>query len=687
MGLPTLSECEGVLNESGRCQSKCCLSVHPLEFHVTKTPAKIRSWMFGMTDTEIASDWGKKAKEATASRETLDSEDSFLEPTAGCSHGTVLPTAETQPAGAGNPPRLARPPGKKKSQAEPKPPKWPRLDRREAEKAGCPIQLAEGDADRRSSISAGNAAAAESFPCKPKDAVAILPAGEDHLEQRGTAQSSSRDGPEETSPSWDHSTGKNVTSFVTFAHRVWTLFATERKPGWKNLLHLSAICCSVSFVSNVFLLLAGYSFLVDYPLYSLVTSTFLWIILSVGLCSSRHLRCGAALFFLSFGLREGRNALIAAGTGVVVAGNLQSIFYNLKQLADSVTCILESQRFPFLNHYVAAIWWIYSQLKLLDNPFKDIVSVDGKLHVFYSVSDEDLKLKLKHTRWHIQNITSQISSILALQPYVGKKVLPLLGIVFMVLGTYLFIRKFLNPLNVKFKNTYITKEFVRYNEQQWQQRKASVLPLNKEERKVYTVVPSFCQTPKERKHTARFFLPVLANLCIWTLFAAVDYLLYWLIFSVSKHLQDFPELEVHLKLYYHKNADKFIFNNGEIINNTTSFKIPLFKHACIPKPKFALATTWVQLAVIVFFLAVLGLLASTFTQLKMLVTTSFFPQTDMKRIEYLHTKLLNRRSKLSERNMKRKLNSFATLHFWFPILQATRNVRKEGSKETEDSCV
>ncbi|XP_015262773.1 PREDICTED: dendritic cell-specific transmembrane protein [Gekko japonicus] len=478
-----------------------------------------------------------------------------------------------------------------------------------------------------------------------------------------------------------------MTSFVTFARHVWKLFATERKPGWKNLMHLFAICSAVSLVSNMFLLLAGYSFLADYPLFSLVTSTVLWIILSVGLCSSRHLRCSAALFFLSCGLREGRNALIAAGTGVAVAGNLQSIFYNLKQLADSVTCILESQRFPFLNHYVAAIWWIYRQFKLLENPFKDIVSVDGELSVFYSVSDESLKLKLEHTRWRIQNFTSQISSVLALQPYMGKKVLPLLGIVFMVLGTYLFVRKFLNPLNVKFKNTYITKDFVRYNEQQWQQRKLSVLPLSKEERKVYTTIPSFCQTPRERKRTLRFFLPVLANLCIWLLFAAVDYLLYWLIFSVSKHLQDFPELEVHLKLYYHKNADKFIFNSGEIINNTTSFKIPLFEHACIPKPKFALADTWIQLAVIVFFLAVLGLLASAFTQLKILVTTSFFPRTGMKRIEYLHAKLLNRRSKLAEQNTKRKLNSFAMLHFWFPILQAMRNVQKEASELTKDSCV
>ncbi|XP_044277944.1 dendritic cell-specific transmembrane protein [Varanus komodoensis] len=470
-----------------------------------------------------------------------------------------------------------------------------------------------------------------------------------------------------------------MTSFAAFVQHVWKLFVAERKPGWKNLWSLFAICSSVSFIANVLLLLAGYSLVMEYLMFSIAIFAFSWIMLSIGLCFFRFLRCFAALFFLSCGLREGRNSLIAAGTGVVVAGNLQNIFHNLKQLAESVICIIESQCFSFLGHYIEAIRWIYHQTKNLSNPFKDVVSLESKLNVSYSVSDEDLKLRLNKTKLYIENITNQISSLLTLQSYLGKKVLPLLGMAFILLGTYLFIRKFLSPHNLKFKNAYITNEFIRYNEKLRQQQKPSVLPLSKEERKLYTVVPSFCQTRKDRKHTARFFLPVLTNLCIWALFAAVDYLLYWLIFSVSKHLQDLPELEVHLKLYYHKNAYKFIFNNGQIADKKPSFKIPLFKQACIPKPNFALSATWTHLGAIVFSLTVLGLLTSTLTQLKILVITSFFPSTGMKRIKYLHKKLLNRRSKFSERNMKKKPHLFATLHFWFPIVQAMRNARKKGT--------
>jgi hypothetical protein len=56
-------------------------------------------------------------------------------------------------------------------------------------------------------------------------------------------------------------------------------------------------------------------------------------------------------------------------------------------------------------------------------------------------------------------------------------------------------------------------------------------------------------TPKERKNLGLFFLPILTHLFIWVLFAAVDYLLYRLIFSMSKQFQNLPGLEVHLKLH------------------------------------------------------------------------------------------------------------------------------------------
>lgn len=76
-----------------------------------------------------------------------------------------------------------------------------------------------------------------------------------------------------------------------------------------------------------------------------------------------------------------------------------------------------------------------------------------------------------------------------------------------------------------------------------------VLPLNKQERKKYVVIPSFWLTPKDRRNLGLFssrFLPTSISGCY---FAAIDYLLYSLIFSMSKHFQSLPGLEVHLKLH------------------------------------------------------------------------------------------------------------------------------------------
>lgn len=89
---------------------------------------------------------------------------------------------------------------------------------------------------------------------------------------------------------------------------------------------------------------------------------------------------------------------------------------------------------------------------------------------------------------------------------------------------------------------------------------------------------------------------------------------------------------------------------------TDSFKIPLFKRNCVPHPELALSTTWIQLGVIIFFLIMFGLFSGLLTQLNILVSSSFYPDIEMKRIHYLHAKLLKKRAKLQEETGK---NMFA----------------------------
>lgn len=101
-----------------------------------------------------------------------------------------------------------------------------------------------------------------------------------------------------------------------------------------------------------------------------------------------------------------------------------------------------------------------------------------------------------------------------------------------------------------------------------------------------------------------------------------------------------------------RNENNFIIGEREFIVKNDPFKISLFKHDCIPQPELYLSTTWIQLGIITFFLIISGLFSGLLTQFKILVSTSFYPDAEIKRIHYLHTKLLKKRAKLQQKTAK-----------------------------------
>ncbi|NWV64870.1 DCSTP protein, partial [Malurus elegans] len=466
-----------------------------------------------------------------------------------------------------------------------------------------------------------------------------------------------------------------METLAAIAQKAWEVFISEKKPGWKYQMQLFAICSAAGFLSSFLFFLSMHFSLAHSSLGPLLISGLIWVLLSIMLFCFKHLRCFSVLFLLSCGLKNGRDALITAGMGVVVANNIQNIFHNLKVLADSITCHLKNEQFALIKYYVEAIKWIYEEAKLSAELPKDIAVLKHEFTPSYSISDDALKQELNDTEQEIQRIANQISFMLTILPYIGQKVLPIVGIFLVSFGTGLFIKKFVGCRSTKFKNTYITKQFIAFDEHQKQQQRPCLLPLNRKERKDYVAIPSFFFTRKDRKKMLCSFLPVIIHLCIWLLFAAVDSLFYWLIMSVNKYLQEVPDLDIQLSIFQN-NENSYITLMKERIEKNDSFKIPLFKHNCIPHPELTLSTTWIQLGVIIFFLIIFGLFSGLLTQLKILVSTSFYPDTEMKRIHYLHAKLLKKRAKLREKTGK---NMFArTVNFWFPILKTREAVRKKG---------
>ncbi|XP_042725692.1 dendritic cell-specific transmembrane protein [Lagopus leucura] len=474
---------------------------------------------------------------------------------------------------------------------------------------------------------------------------------------------------------------KKMGVFALAAQKAWGVFVSERRLGWKYLIQLFAICSAVGFLLSVLLFLSIHVSLEQQSTGLLLLCGLVWVSLSIALCFSKHLRCFSALFLLSCGLREGKNALLTAGTGVVVAGNIQSIFHNLKVLTDSITCHLEYEKFDLIKYYIEAVKWIYEMANLPTNALS--VTIKHEFTPSYSISDDTLKQELNDTKQEIQRVANQISFMLNILPCIGQKVLPIVGILLVCFGAVLFIKHFVGSHNAKFKNTYITKRFITFDEHQKQQQRPCLLPLNKKERKNYVTIPSFSFTRKERKQMQHFFLPVFIHLCVWLLFAAVDYLFYWLIIYVNKHLQELPDLEIQLRLSQQKNSLIIVMN--EHIAKNDLLKISLFKNNCIPQPEFHLSTTWLQLGIIIFFLIIFGLSSGLLTQLKILVSNSFYPDVETKRIQYLHAKLLKERAKIQQKAVK---NVFArTVNFWLPILRTRETIRKKDKAALKDNMV
>uniref|UniRef100_G3SLN0 Dendrocyte expressed seven transmembrane protein n=1 Tax=Loxodonta africana TaxID=9785 RepID=G3SLN0_LOXAF len=443
---------------------------------------------------------------------------------------------------------------------------------------------------------------------------------------------------------------------------LWEIYLSPRSPGWMNLIQHLGVCCFVAFISAIFLSVAFYWLLSSFMVFA--TS---WITMCVLLCCFKHARCFILLFFLSCGLREGRNALIAAGTGIVIFGHVENIFHNFKGLLDSMTCNLRAKSFsihyPLLKRYVEAIRWIYGLTPSL-NLFENLVSWKHTLVVLLSSPSEAVKAQLNDSRGEVLSVMHHMVTTAEVLSSLGQRLFAIAGLVLVILGTGLFMKRFLGPHGSKFENIYITRRFVRFDERERLQQRPCVLPLSKKEQKTYVVIPSFCLTSKERKDLGLFFLPILTHLYIWLLFAAVDYLLYRLIFSLSKHFQSLPELEVHLKLHTEEPGGE------QRVINDSSFHVSLFESSCIPKPKLLLSKTWVPLIIILVILVVLGLLSSTLMQIKILVSTSFYPSVEKERIQYLHAKLLKKRSEQLPGEVKTKLSLYLTkIHFWLPVLK------------------
>ncbi|XP_073446266.1 dendritic cell-specific transmembrane protein [Dendrobates tinctorius] len=464
------------------------------------------------------------------------------------------------------------------------------------------------------------------------------------------------------------------------------LFVSGEEDGLKNRIVFALLCWLFGMmISSCLILVFVLSKLGGGLVNSMIAISF-GMIISVLAFVFKSVRCTGLLFLLCCGMREGRNVLIAIGTSIVVFNNVKNIFGNLKVLADSIVCNLEAKRvllkiIPF-DYYITALYSIYQHAKLqFFNPFGNIVELKDSFECNVKISDEVLKTVLNETKQQVQDLSSSISTQLNILTLIGHIAFLLIGVFIIFIGSIIFLKKFLAANNEKYENVYITRRFMEHDESKRQQNALCVLPLNKSEQNIYIIIPSLKTSRKQKQKMVVFLIPVIIQIFIWTFISVLDLILYWLILTISKNLQELRPVRIPITLTYaHIQVNlEDLFNSRrteDIYHN--HLKINLFEPQCIPKPELSLSSTWIPLAILISVLLFLGLISTFLVQIKLLLIAEFYPDKDLQRVKYLHKKILQERTLLSSPSKNGELKKIISqVDFWFPIITRKHFIKSQ----------
>ncbi|RVE62237.1 hypothetical protein OJAV_G00155110 [Oryzias javanicus] len=397
-------------------------------------------------------------------------------------------------------------------------------------------------------------------------------------------------------------------------------------------------------------------------------------LLTVALFLSRRIRCLWTLFVISIFMKKSRNLLLTAGMSIVVLNNIRNILHNLKSLVMSMTCNLKAKREaiidPFRN-YIEMLKTIGRLLKGITD--LGVGNLDSQLKVSLRLESEkfnftlsEAQQKLNETVEYAKALTEDVSSV-------THKLFPAISVLLLVLFIALHMRRYCNDL--KYKNKFITRKFVIFDEKQKSEGKAHVLPLTPKEEKLYTRVLSVRPTQKERKRMVKFGMPILSHSAVWVLFIIVDALLFYFVDVITKRVSDIEPFHVPLIQSFRGIASVLGIPFAEEIQQADlSFSVSLFEKQCLPEPELRLDHSIYPLSAILLTLLIMTLLGAKVSQLRLMICERFFTDAADERVEYLHRKILKKRFKTRLEEEDFNLKSLVLKpHFWFPLLFRPKN--------------
>ncbi|XP_067304156.1 dendritic cell-specific transmembrane protein [Pseudorasbora parva] len=453
--------------------------------------------------------------------------------------------------------------------------------------------------------------------------------------------------------------------------RIYGLYMINTTKSWKEKHLLLLSCFTTSIILSTFLfLILHFSFKSAQEVSVPLTCVFC-ISLTSAMYFSERIRCFAALVLIGMGMKHVKSLLLTLGTSSVIFFNIQNTLQNMRLLAKGLLCNLEEKLLDIntepLGNYIKMLIWVGNQLKSyfvnvqLGNYHADFAlkpKVDSKL---FKIHLSEAEQALNQTTQSVLALTNALSST-------GKILSPTIGLLFLVLLTALYLRRF--HVDKKYNNIYITKTFRCFDEQQRQKGKPFVLPLTKSESERYLMTPSIRPTGRQWKAMLKFSIPILTHCLTWLVFISLDGLIYWLIVVLSKRLGELEPLRVPVGI---KIQEATLFLGLPVEENAKganfSYTVSLFEKKCLPEPELWLYQSLVPLSVVLGFLVVLILLSSQMVQLRVVLSEQFFSDVAKKRAAYLHAKILRKRCKSKTEEREGDLKTLAMQsNFWCPLL-------------------
>ncbi|XP_042160720.1 dendritic cell-specific transmembrane protein isoform X1 [Oncorhynchus tshawytscha] len=439
------------------------------------------------------------------------------------------------------------------------------------------------------------------------------------------------------------------------------LYTTNTRQGWRNRSVLLIICLTFSLILSSFLLL----YLLYVLQYGLMVAAGIagscWVAVGASLFLSKRVRCFGVLFVLSCGMRQGRNVLITAGTSLVVLKHVQNTLENITGLSRSMVCNLQAKRVSIdttpLCNYVRMLRWVGDVLRAFtDFGVAELVS---DLEVTSRGDSEKLRERLVEAERTLNGTAKSIWAAVDTLSSVSQRLFPAFSFLLLMGFTVLHLRRYCH--NKKYENVYITRMFINFDEKQKAEGRPPVLPLTPKEARRYITIPSPRLRATEGKAILKFSFPVFTHCLAWVLFIGVDVLMFWFVEVIRTRLHELEPF--HVPLIMNINEDMTIIGvpiSEEINRRDFSYQVSIFEKSCLPKPRLVLYDSILPLVVLLAALLSMSLMSAKLTQIRLVVCEQFFSTNAEERVEFLHAKILKKRSR-KEGNRKAEESSLRSL--------------------------